>query len=67
MFFYSADGGEPMHVHLERDSSTAKFWLNPVRIAWSDDFGRHEIQRIEKIVAENQGLLMEKWNECFKR
>jgi hypothetical protein len=29
--FYSSDAGEPLHVHVERDDNTAKFWLSPVR------------------------------------
>jgi len=30
--FYSSDAGEPLHVHVERDDNTAKFWLSPVRL-----------------------------------
>src|SRR5262249_10497064 len=32
MFFYSADRGEPPHVHVVREAKEAKFWLNPVRL-----------------------------------
>lgn len=32
-FFYSGDGREPPHIHVERDSGVAKFWLDPVRLA----------------------------------
>jgi hypothetical protein len=31
-FFYTGDGGEPPHVHVERDDCEAKFWLDPVRL-----------------------------------
>ncbi|MGD9634228.1 MAG: DUF4160 domain-containing protein [Pirellulales bacterium] len=43
LFFYSAEGSEPPHVHIRRDRSTAKFWLNPVRLARSRGFGDHEL------------------------
>jgi hypothetical protein len=43
-FFYAGDGGEPPHVHVERDDSEAKFWLTPVRLARSHGFGRKEIR-----------------------
>jgi hypothetical protein len=33
VFFYSNEGHEPPHVHIERDDSVAKFWLAPVDIA----------------------------------
>jgi hypothetical protein len=26
-FFYSSDGAEPPHVHVEHDEKTCKFWL----------------------------------------
>jgi hypothetical protein len=29
LFFYSADGAEPPHVHIERDAAIAKYWLAP--------------------------------------
>jgi len=32
LFFYSGDRGEPPHVHVERENSVAKIWLDPVRL-----------------------------------
>jgi len=37
-FFYSGDGGEPPHIHVERDEHVAKLWLDPVRLAASKSF-----------------------------
>lgn len=31
-FFYAGDRNEPPHVHVERESNRAKFWLEPVRM-----------------------------------
>jgi hypothetical protein len=39
-FFYSGDGGEPPHIHVERDQHVAKVWLDPVRLARTGGFGR---------------------------
>jgi len=36
-FFYSADGAEPIHVHVQKDRAVAKFWLLPVRLASSSN------------------------------
>ena len=33
LFFYSFDCREPMHVHVERDDATCKFWLEPIALA----------------------------------
>jgi Domain of unknown function (DUF4160) len=32
-YFYAGDREEPPHVHVERDATVAKFWLDPVRLA----------------------------------
>lgn len=29
-FFYSNENGEPAHIHIQRESALAKFWLHPV-------------------------------------
>jgi hypothetical protein len=65
LFFYSAEGIEPPHVHIRQDRATAKFWLNPVRLAASRRFGDHELQTLRKIVEENQQRIVEAWNEHF--
>ena len=64
-FFYSAEGAEPPHVHVRRDQSTAKFWLNPVRLARSRRFSDHELRTIQRLVEENKDRMLEAWNEHF--
>ena len=66
-FFYAGDGGEPPHVHVERDDSEAKFWLDPVRLERSHGFRRKELNRIEALVEEHQQQLRESWHEFFGR
>ena len=64
-YFYSSDRGEPPHVHVARDASVAKFWLDPVRLAWSRGFSATELRKTEAIVAENVQELLEAWNAFF--
>jgi hypothetical protein len=64
-FFYSADGVEPPHVHVERDESRAKFWLNPIRLQDSGGFSRLEIGRLHRIIADNRADLLRSWDEFF--
>ena len=64
-FFYSGDRDEPAHIHVERDNHTAKFWLQPVRLQNSGRFTRKELNRIQKLVEENQTLFLEEWDEYF--
>ena len=64
-FFYSADGQEPAHIHVECDGAIAKFWLKPVRFARSDGMNRAELSALERIVNENAANLLEAWNDFF--
>ena len=61
--FYSAEGVEPPHIHVERDDLEAKFWLNPLLLARNYGFPPHEINQITLLVFENQTLLLNKYNE----
>ena len=63
--FFSADRSEPPHVHVERDSCQAKFWLRPVGLEARVGFARAELNRIERLVRANQLQLLEAWNEYF--
>jgi hypothetical protein len=65
LFFYSGDRVEPPHIHIERENRIAKFWLEPVRMQSSGGFRPNEIRRIQRLIEENQNLMLEKWNEYF--
>lgn len=42
-FFFSNEEGEPPHIHIQRDNSLAKFWLNPISLASSTRFTAKDI------------------------
>jgi len=65
LFFYAGDQDEPPHIHVERDHCEAKLWLDPVRLARSHGFAASEINKIEKLIVENQQRLLDSWNEFF--
>jgi hypothetical protein len=64
-FFYAGDGAEPPHVHAERDQCEAKFWLDPIRLEWSQGFRRKEINQLRQIVEQHRERFLEAWNEFF--
>lgn len=64
-FFYSGDRDEPPHVHVERDTQIAKFWLNPLRLQDSGGFKRVELRTVERLVGEHVEELLRAWNEFF--
>jgi hypothetical protein len=65
-FFFSNEGSEPMHIHVESNEKYAKFWLDPVQLARSIGYSAKELNEIRGLVLENLNLFREKWNEYFK-
>lgn len=66
-FFFSLEGHEPPHIHVEQAERFAKFWLNPISLTKSRGFRSGELLEIQTIVEENRDILLEKWNEHFSR
>ena len=63
--FYAVDQGEPPHVHVRRDRDEAKFWLDPVRLAYNRGFSPVELNRIEHLVVRHRQKLFEAWDDYF--
>ncbi len=64
-FFYSNEGAEPPHVHVERDEHTAKFWLRPVSLAYGGRFSEQELRRLSDIVRLHDVEFEEAWHDYF--
>jgi Domain of unknown function (DUF4160) len=65
-FFYSNEGNEPPHIHVQKAEKYAKFWLVPtVQVAESIGYNSKELQRVLDIIMEYLDLLREAWNEHF--
>lgn len=63
-FFYSNDH-DPVHIHIEKDNKTAKFYLTPVELVKSKRFNASELKVIRRLTEENEELFKVKWNEYF--
>lgn len=64
-FFYSGDRDEPPHVHVERESNRAKFWLDPIRLCESGGFNRSEIRRVTELVHDHREEFLKAWHDYF--
>lgn len=63
LYFFSHEPNEPPHVHIDRDSFSAKFWLDPVALAVNHGFRAHELWRLQRLVIEHREQLLEAWHE----
>ena len=61
--FYSDEGNEPPHIHVETPDGECKFWLDFIRLAKNKNVPPHEIREIERIIFEYQTFLKEKYHE----
>ena len=65
-FFFSNEGHEPPHVHVQDREKLSTLWLGPVHLAASTGFAPHELMRIQTLVAERRDMLLEAWYEFFR-
>ena len=65
LFFYSNEGNEPPHIHVEYENSTAKFWLNPVELVRNHGIASHRLTKVQSLVQEHRTQLLEAWHEHF--
>lgn len=59
--FYSDEGNEPPHIHVDTGDAECKFWLDPVELARNQGVEPAMLRRIERTVFDHQALLMEAW------
>ena len=50
--FFSADGGEPRHIHVEKDGKQAKVWLHDISFAIILGFKTAELSDILRRVLQ---------------
>lgn len=66
-FFYSDEGDprEPPHIHAVSGEKTAKFWLDPVELAYSKRLSAVEIGAVHRLVIRYRGTFLEAWDAHF--
>ncbi len=64
-YFYSHEPNEPLHVHVDRGPSSAKFWLQPVGLARNFGFSPRELRMLQNVVSEHQKSFVEAWHGHF--
>ncbi len=66
--FFSNEGDplEPVHIHVSKDNSDAKFWLQPeVGVAYNKGFNARTLVRLSKVVEERREEIEKAWNDYF--
>jgi Domain of unknown function (DUF4160) len=67
-YFFSGEGSEPCHIHVKKGNAKGKIWLLPnMEEDYLYGFTVAERKEIELIIKENRNLLIDKWNEHFRK
>ena len=64
-FFYSNEGTEPPHIHVEFGDGIAKFWLEPVALVGSRGISTRDLLRLQRFIEEHSLEFTRAWNEYF--
>jgi hypothetical protein len=67
-FFYSNEGSprEPVHIHVEKDASEAKFWMKPtVQLAYNDGYNARTLRELLGIIEAHRETIERAWDEFF--
>ena len=62
-FFFSNEGREPPHIHVESSGAYAKLWLDGVEFAEATGYGAAEARRIRQTVIQHRHLFLRRWHE----
>jgi hypothetical protein len=65
--FYTNEGNEPCHIHVEGRDGEAKFWVPSCELVFCHGLGAAELRRIRRIVLEKKREIEEAWNEIHPR
>jgi hypothetical protein len=64
--FYSDEGNEPPHIHVETPQGECKFWLDHIRLARNKGVPPTILRTVEKLVFEHKDYLAERYNDFHR-
>jgi hypothetical protein len=64
-YFFSNEGQEPPHVHVDHAGLTAKFWLIEVRLARNIGYSDRQLAELSSKIAEERVRFLEVWRDYF--
>ena len=69
--FYSNEGSEPIHIHAEKGDMECKYWIlieeAEISEAFAFNMSTTAKKEIIKIIHQHFNLIIDSWNEYFKK
>ena len=64
-FFYSDEGNEPIHIHVQKGDYECKYWLDidlyEIREAYSYGMSLRDTREVKKIIFQNFDEIVNEW------
>ena len=64
-FFYSDEGNEPIHIHVQKGDSECKYRLDidlyEIREAYSYQMSSRDTREVKKIILQNFDEIVDEW------
>ena len=67
LYFWAGENNEPIHVHVIKDEHEAKFSVDPVQLVENNGLKASELRLAESVIEENKEIIINRWNEYFKK
>lgn len=64
-FLFYSNEHLPIHVHVIKAGSKAKYSIMPVALVENNGFKPSELKMIESIIEDNEEVIAEHWNKYF--
>lgn len=64
-YFFSHEGSEPPHIHIDKAGNSAKFWLQPVGLARNYGYTDRDLNRLHDKLVELNAELIAEWHDYF--
>ena len=66
-FYFWSNEHDPMHIHISKGDAEAKYNIDTIKLVENFGFKKNELRMIESLLEENQKIIIERWNEYFKK
>lgn len=66
-FMFYANDHEPIHIHVIKGGTKAKFTISPVTLVENHGLKPSELKLVESIIEENEEIIAEHWNKFFNK
>ncbi|HMQ64033.1 MAG TPA: DUF4160 domain-containing protein [Flavilitoribacter sp.] len=64
-FFYSNEGNEPPHIHVEKGDGYGKYWLEPLEKDYMKNFSPRDERKVDEIMQEQKVNFLNIWYDYF--